>query len=434
MPPPHGPSLPAPKGTDLNKRFAEELGALLGPDFPQDIGLAVSGGGDSMAMLHLAAPWARVMGIRLRVATVDHGLRTESAAEAAMVAETCAHLGLSHSTLKWDGWVGQGNLQAAARQARHELLNTWRGDIRHILFAHTQDDQAETFLMRLARGSGVEGLSAMPRAQEIKDNTNATWTLLRPLLTTTRQELRHYNRVLHIPFVDDPSNADPRFDRVKARSAMEALAPLGLTSQTLADTAARMERARKTLERRADQAARDCVNAAHYDVQFNRDGFSQLERDTKLRLLARALQYVSSNPYRPRASALEDLLDRALGGGDGVLHGGHVLVRRDKIWVIREAKALETTSQKTGPNSTWDSRFICHGPEIKGLQIRALGEDGIAQLKDRPADIPRAVLRVTPAIFDKSELKGCFRLGYGLPYVEELRPNPPMFGAQTPKP
>jgi tRNA(Ile)-lysidine synthase len=402
------------------------MGAFLGPDFPKGIGLAASGGGDSMAMLHLAAPWARVMGIRLWVATIDHGLRTESAAEAELVAQACTDLGLPHSTLKWDGWDGKGNLQASARAARHDLLGRWRGEVRHILFGHTQDDQAETVLMRLARGSGVEGLSGMSARQTIS-NTSDAWTVLRPLLSTTRAELRHYLRVLHIPYVDDPTNDDPTYDRVKARKALDALAPLGLTAQTLAQTASRMARARTALEHLAADAAQSCIRAAHYDVQFDRDAFAALGRDTQLRLLARALQMVASNPYRPRATSLEDLLDRTLAGGDGVLHGGHVLVRRDQIWVIRELNAIANLSRPSGPDVRWDTRIRSYGPAIEGLTIRALGEDGIAQLPERAGDFPRAALRVTPAAFDAGTLKGCFRLRYGVPYVEEHHPNPGMF-------
>ena len=439
--------MPAPEGgVDLPRRFAEEMGALIGPNFPSDIGLAVSGGGDSMAMLYLAAPWARVMGVRLWVATVDHGLRAESTGEAAMVAEACAQLGLPHSTLKWDGWDGTGNLQAAARQARHSLLNQWRGGVGNILFAHTQDDQAETFLMRLARGSGVEGLSGMSASQAVHDpeitvaplevenmppkpsTRYGDWQLLRPLLTTTRAELRHYNRVLHVPFVDDPTNEDTSYDRVKARKMLDHLSDLGLSSETLARTAGRMSRARTALEARA-QSVSHCVLNARYEVQFDRAGFEVLERDTQLRLLARALQSVASNPYRPRENALEALLDRVLGGGDGVLHGGHVLVRRNVIWVVREFNAVKSLVAKTGPSAIWDTRFCCTGPKISSFEVRALSEEGLAQINDLPKEIPRNAFKVTPAIFDGTTLIGCFRLGYGVTYTEEHRANPLMFGS-----
>jgi tRNA(Ile)-lysidine synthetase-like protein len=158
--------------TSLNDRFAARMGALLGPEFPTDIALAVSGGGDSMAMLALSHEWARQMGVRLWVVTVDHGLRPESAGEAAMVAAECAALGHPHATLRWR-WDGQGNLQDAARRARLALIDRWRQGIAHVLMAHTQDDVAETFLMRLARGSGVEGLSAMAERRYVTPHRGA---------------------------------------------------------------------------------------------------------------------------------------------------------------------------------------------------------------------------------------------------------------------
>ncbi len=431
-------------GVDLHQRFAQQMGALLGPDFPRDIGLAVSGGGDSMAMLHLAAPWARFMGVRLWVATVDHGLRPDSAQEAALVAACCADLGLPHCTLTWRGWDGQGNLPAAARAARHDLLDQWRGAIRHILFAHTLDDQAETVLMRLTRGSGVDGLSGMSAAQTLHGTDqprgpdpsdpahpplagrSTDWIVLRPLLTTTRAELRHFNRVLHIPYVDDPTNDDTSYDRVKARKALAHLADLGLTARTLAETADRMARARTALDARAQDAAR-CVLADRYDVQFDRSGFEGLERDTQMRLMARALQSVASNPYRPRAAALGALLDRVLGGGDGVLHGGHVLVRRDRIWVIREARALADVVTPLGSAKLWDNRFALSASGPGGVTCRALGEAGLTQLPNRPSDVPRAALLVTPALFQGDRLHACQRVGFGPPYVEDHRPNPSMF-------
>ncbi len=127
------------------------------------VGIAVSGGGDSIALLHLAQIWAVNNNVKVKVATVDHGLRSASASEAAGVASACALLGLDHRTLRWEGWHGQGDLQAVARNARQRLLADWARSvgIETVLLGHTMDDQAETVLMRLGRGSGVDGLSGM---------------------------------------------------------------------------------------------------------------------------------------------------------------------------------------------------------------------------------------------------------------------------------
>ena len=147
----------------------------------EGLGLAVSGGGDSMAMLHMLAP------LKPRVATVHHHLRPEAEAEAALVAQTCARLGLQHTTLHWH-WDGRGNLSDAARRGRRDLLAAWNPVV---VLAHTEDDLAETFLMRLSRGSGVDGLAAMAPAFP-----HMGATFLRPMLDLSRKELRTYLRAI----------------------------------------------------------------------------------------------------------------------------------------------------------------------------------------------------------------------------------------------
>ncbi|NKX44171.1 tRNA lysidine(34) synthetase TilS [Roseibacterium sp. KMU-115] len=391
------------------------MGALLGPDFPKCIGLAVSGGGDSMAMLALAHGWARVMGIGLRVVTVDHGLRPEAAAEAAAVAAECRALGHPHATLRWH-WDGTGNLQDAARAARLDLIGGWRGDVGHVLYAHTRDDQAETVLMRLLRGSGVEGLAGMAEARRVPD-ARGGWWLLRPLLSETRADLRHYADTLRLPYVDDPSNADPRFDRVRARQAMAAL---GLEADGLARTAARMARAAEALAARAAEVAARIVTdetqagAPTGDLLIDRDGLAAVERDTQMRLLAGALQRVASAPYRPRAQALEALLDRVLAGGGGTLHGVEVTVGRAAVRLSREHAAVAGLAAPAIPGALWDGRWRVGAGVAPGLTIRALGPDGWAQ---RPADAPVAAparaARAWPALFDGDRLVACPALGLG---------------------
>ena len=394
---PRSPSRPrAHLAADLSERFGAQMGRLVGPDFPSEMSLAVSGGGDSMAMLFLAAPWARVMGISLDVLTVDHGLRDVSA-ELSLVGKAAEELGLAHDVLSWR-WDGAGNLSEAARDGRYAAMAE---RTKVLLVAHTQDDVAETFLMRLARGSGVDGLSAMAGRIE-----RSGMTLLRPLLTTTREELRHYLRVLHIDHAEDPSNDDPRFERVKMRQALPMLAELGLSTARLAETAGRLGRAREVLSQTA-LAAHEAALAADpapmlFDVVYDRDIFAQLQRETQLRLLAAALQYVSLEAHRPRLAALEETLDRALSGGASTLHGCYVYPHRDKLYVCAELSRVPADDVgEMGWRGLYDA-----GPNL----IRTLGEKGAAQLRDQ-TDLPARVLWPCPAVWQGDRVISCPRIG-----------------------
>lgn len=432
----------------LDQRFAEAMGALIGPDFPADIGLAVSGGGDSMAMLYLAHNWTRVWGVRLWVCTVDHGLRPDSADEAALVAEDCRALGWPHATLRWH-WDGQGNLMEAAREGRLQLIDRWRGRLRHVLMAHTRDDLAETFLMRLARGSGVEGLSAMaasrpvrrdalrplaeaevdgalpPRGERIADGPGRPdpFELVRPCLGMTRAELRHYLTVLKGRWVEDPSNDDPAYDRVRIRQALPRLAELGLTVDVLADTADRMARARDALARRALSVWNEIGQEGRVgyiptgEILFDRTGFEAVERDTQMRLLAAALQWVATADYRPRAEPLEDLMDRLLGGGGGTLHGCEARMERDGLRVFREFKAVAEVTVPHATNELWDGRwrvFAAAWRESDGVEIRALGDTGWMQVPDKPEGCPpHHSARSLPALWQGERLLACDAMGVG---------------------
>ena len=431
-------------GFDLTQHFADQMGAMLGPNFPTDIGLAVSGGGDSMVMMQLAADWARVFGIRLWVATVDHGLRPESAAEAEMVKAEATEMGLPHTTLNWTGWNGRGNLQDAARQVRIDLLSSWRGNCRHVLMGHTQDDQAETVIMRLARGSGVEGLAAIRQRREIRssatqiqlgkgemspegppwpEDAGDTWEVLRPLLNVGRAQLRHYAKTLRVPFVDDPSNDDPAYARVRAR---KLIAEMDVDQATLAATATRMSRATEALQRRAfDVASQLLLDDPRLPgcVILDRDGFAKIEIDTQLRLLAGALQYVASAAYRPRSEPLEAALDTVLSGGVATLGGVVLTAQGARIFVAREPNALSGISAQIDPDALWDQRWLISGDVVTGMQVRALGEAGLLAV---PYEIrkgaPRLALASLPAIWDGDVLFACIPCGIGPDYVMNLAP------------
>jgi len=419
----------------LENRFAAAMGTHLGPEFPNDMALAVSGGGDSMAMLHLAHSWARVWGPRLWIVTVDHGLRDGSDAEAQMVADECKVLGLPHASLRWT-WDGQGNLQERAREARLQLIDRWRQGIETVLMAHTRDDLVETFLMRLKRGSGVDGLSAMDALRRVNPHPGGGhsqlgshevtqdkapppptrrvagvpafspgFRLVRPCLDMSRQELRHFNQVLKIPYVDDPSNDDPRFDRVRVRKVIHALE---LDPEGLAKSARAQARARVALRARAEEVASRIATEINGCWTFDRAGFASIEEETQLRLLAGAVLSVSSTTRRPRLSALGDSLDRALAGGGSTLQGSEVFTDATRIWVVREFASVQDTIS-TGP--FWDTRWEIIGR--RAGEVRALGEAGAAQLPERPEALPYKALLSQPAIFDGDTLVACPAARFG---------------------
>lgn len=375
----------------LIQHFAQAMGAI---GAPQRLGLAVSGGSDSMALMHLAHQWG---GAELFVATVDHGLRPGAAQETAQVATCAAQLGLPHVTLPWRDWDGRGNLQQSAREARQVLLADWaRGaGLQAIALGHTRDDQAETLLMRLARGSGVDGLAGMA---PMRDTDGLHW--LRPLLTVSRQSLRDWLRSRDIAWCDDPSNDDPRFDRVRAR---QALAALGLDAARLAQTATRMAEAREVLDQAAQIAAARCGHAEHGDIVFARPAFDALPADTRHRLLAEALCQISGQGYRPRMTALQTIFHHS----SMTLHGCQITRSATHWRITREARAVRTTVSQLP--DMWDKRWQIRPPDNSlpdtGIEIRALGSDGLRQCTER-ADwrLPRSSLLASPAIWQHTRL------------------------------
>lgn len=193
--------------------------------WPKKVALAVSGGADSAALLHVAQDWAKEHAIDLLVLTMDHGFRSESADEARMVAAYCTDHGLEHRILQWEGERPISAMQEQARFMRRRLLceACVTHGATHLLLGHQADDQAETFIMRVLRGSGLTGLASM----KLRAPDDASGVIVcRPFLGVRRAALRDYCMAHEMPFVDDPSNENPQFERVRLRHMLEAFPEL----------------------------------------------------------------------------------------------------------------------------------------------------------------------------------------------------------------
>lgn len=271
--------------------------------------IAISGGPDSTALLALAARWVTRLKSRRRRApkliavTVDHGLRADAAREAAAVKRLALSFGVTHRTLRWRGKKPGSALQEAARYARYRLLAQAAAEAgyAHVLTAHTLDDQAETVLFRLARGSGLLGLAGMapvaPLPHDMSAGDDAGIALVRPLLRVSKDRLSATLKAARLPFSDDPTNRDLRFTRPRLRLLMPMLAHEGLDARGLARFATRMRRAETAIEFAVDAARQALAPAPWPDrkaIVFETTLFAALPAEVALRLLGRAVAHAGN--------------------------------------------------------------------------------------------------------------------------------------------
>lgn len=267
--------------------------------------------------MHLLARWAPDDRPPVFVATVDHGLRPEAAEEAAFVAREAMALGFSHRILVWTGEKPETGLQEAAREARYRLLVQHARDVgaSHLVTAHTRDDQAETILMRLAKGSGLKGLAGMRRERDLGGIVHA-----RPLLDRSKRALLALCQTSGWPFVTDPSNVDGRYARVRWRRLMPLLEAEGLTADRLARLAGRVAQADEALEIKAGQALESAgPEAGEGSFSFQASCLAREPFEIGLRILAQALARIGLETIRlQRLEACLERLRMAIPAGDSL--------------------------------------------------------------------------------------------------------------------
>jgi len=399
---------------ELEEKFVKEMNGITAPI----IGLAVSGGGDSLALLFMASRWVKSSQRILKVVTVDHNLRHESKEEAIAVGSIADTLGHHHDILEWKFDCRKGNLQARAGLARKMLISQWakKRSIETVLLGHTLDDQAETFLMRMARGSGVDGLSGM---KHFKNLYGINW--YRPLMSFYREDLRHYLTSQNVKWIDDPTNEDMKYTRVKARKILKELQGIGIKPKVLVETSKRMEKATEVLNDVAKEAGKKYVRLRKWgDVEVDRKLFKFTRDETFLRLLAHLIKFISGNIYRPRYQELNKF---ALAIGSTPFKGrtiGGVIARQlneETIVLRREPCVPVFISEIPARNFIWDGRWdiTVTANQLGELEkIGPLGTEGLAQIKGiAPSVAPWEALRSVPTLFYKEKVLASPLLNFG---------------------
>lgn len=380
--------------------------------------LAVSGGPDSLALLTLAAEWAQRKKSNiptLSVATVDHGLRASSAHEARIVAGMAASFGLRHATLIWSGQKPDSGIPNAARNARYALLDKHAqalagGGRAALVTAHHQDDQAETLLMRLARGGGVSALAAMARDRRLSLDT--TVRLVRPILDFPKSRLMATLARRGLHWIDDPTNSDTTYERSRVRAALVASglqpAPLAVTARRMRDAAEGLEFAATAFEISIDLK----VDRAIY-ARFERAPFDTGPAVLRQMVLSRLIGFFGGATPAPTLAELEKLADRyRMGEPFAVTLGGAMISagsRYVRVW--REAGRIDPTptSLHRGERVLWDDRFwVGHDSDgAVSIEVGPLGKSGYetfaADIK-HDSDWPAGALAGLPAFFVAGEI------------------------------
>ncbi|KIL96999.1 tRNA(Ile)-lysidine synthetase [Paramagnetospirillum magnetotacticum MS-1] len=384
------------------------------------LAVAVSGGADSLALALLAAQWARARGGEVLALTVDHRLRPDSTAEAERVGEWLGGEGIAHRILAWEGDKPAADLQAAARAARYRLLGEACAaeGILHLLVAHHQDDQAETLLLRLGRGSGLDGLSAMA-----PERPTAWGRLLRPLLVVPRARLEAFLRHRGQDWVQDPSNRNEAFARVRLRRLAGDLAAEGMTAQRLGQTAGRLARAQTAVDAMVAEAAARHVtlDPAGY-ARLQPKVLARLPEEVGLRLLARLLLCVGGEDVTPRLERLERLYTALTAGLETArtLAGCRIVPVGETVIICREpARMSPPVDLAPGTRIRWDGRFeaMVARDASPGLRLGGLGPQGRSKVQElmggKPLEpVPACVIPTLPGLYDERGILAAPLLGY----------------------
>ncbi|MGL9725248.1 MAG: tRNA lysidine(34) synthetase TilS [Wolbachia sp.] len=334
------------------------------------IAVAVSGGVDSVVLLHLMINWAKESKFLAPIAlTVNHGLRLESQKEAYFAISYAKKLGAKESlVLNWEKQNIKGNIQLQARKARYRLLVEWckNHNIQYLFVAHHKDDQAETFLLRLERGSGIDGLSSM----DYKSLLNEV-CILRPLLNFSRSEIEKYANFHQLKWIEDRSNYDLKYRRTLYRNLLKASNNQEVLTERICLTALHMKRAAKALIYYTRLAFNNCASIHDFGyIEIKLDEFHKLPEEIALRLLLCSIMAIVNKHYKPRYRSLIAIFDKILQKDseiNSMLSGCKIRKYEENVLIMRESSKIQEIIVHLPLNGSieWDNRFSC---TIRGSQ------------------------------------------------------------------
>ena len=388
------------------------------------IALAVSGGPDSTAMMQIAALSKKLKNNNVTVIVVDHGLREESKNEANIVGQNAKLLGFKFKILKWDGVKPKTRIQEIARKTRYKLMTSWckKKGIEKLFLAHHLDDQVETFLMRLGKGSGVDGLAVMNYVTEI-----SSLKLVRPFLEIPKTRFIKILSITNLEWISDPSNFNSDYKRSRIRKILPILSKEGINSKQIGLVIKRMRSAKDALNTQTNILLKKYLSNVDNVAYFlNKELLKDAkEKEILLRVLEKIFMNISGSIYPPRRNKLENILSWILKNNNikaKTLTGVVVRKRKSELIFYREPDDCYKSVNirpLTSRYSCWDDRFFLKANKSNDLQIRALGDVGIKILKEEKIlkrqgfqNVPLSAWKTVPGVWSKKRLISVPTLGY----------------------
>ena len=388
------------------------------------IALAVSGGPDSTAMMQIAALSKKLKNNNVTVIVVDHGLREESKNEANIVGQNAKLLGFKFKILKWDGVKPKTRIQEIARKTRYKLMTSWckKKGIEKLFLAHHLDDQVETFLMRLGKGSGVDGLAVMNYVTEI-----SSLKLVRPFLEIPKTRFIKILSITNLEWISDPSNFNSDYKRSRIRKILPILSKEGINSKQIGLVIKRMRSAKDALNTQTNILLKKYLSNVDNVAYFlNKELLKDVkEKEILLRVLEKIFMNISGSIYPPRRNKLENIISWILKNNNikaKTLTGVVVRKRKSELIFYREPDDCYKSVNirpLTSRYSCWDDRFFLKANKSNDLQIRALGDVGITILKEEKIlkrqgfqNVPLSAWKTVPGVWSKKRLISVPTLGY----------------------